>query len=133
VPTKGLSGLAVLALALTAAGCGGGSSATYHAKAASSCIAKQATVNEKDSDFISARASDGTFSASVAGTRVVLGFFGTIDDAKKAESDYKAAAAAFPVPIKDVLFRKGNVTMAWDEKPTSAQKSVVVDCLGEQK
>jgi hypothetical protein len=130
VSRKAVWGLAWLAL--IAAGCGGGSTTIYDAERTSACIAKEATVDEKDSDFVSARASGGTYSATVGGTRVVLGFFGTVGDAKKAESAYKSAAAAFPAPIGDVLFRKGNVTMAWDEKPTSSQKSVVVDCLREK-
>ena len=61
-----------------------------------------------------------------------MAFERTDNDPRRTEASYKLfAGVAGDVPTSDVLFRMGNVVMAWDAAPLDAERSLIEDCLRE--
>jgi hypothetical protein len=121
-----LGALALVALGLALAGCGGGSKAatSYAAAPTQSCLeGAGASVDASGWDYISKTAAGGSYSATVDGKLVILGFFHSPNDAKQALSAYSAAAPG------GSFYRLGNATLSWDDSPTAADRGVVADCL----
>jgi hypothetical protein len=111
------------------AGCGGSATA-YSAGPTRTCLkAAGATVDPDGWDYISKTARGGSYGVRVAGNFVAIGFFGTSNDAKRAIGAYSMFGDAANAPTDDVLSRHGNVTLSWDNTPTSHERSVIEGCL----
>jgi hypothetical protein len=118
----------LVATTLALAGCGGGEK-TYSADATRACLTTSDVTLKPDAwDDISTSAGGGTYGVEIGDNGVMLGFFDSTNGAKRALSAY-VFGSALDDPKSDLFFRRGNVTLAWDNPPTSQQRGVVESCL----
>lgn len=127
--TGSLAGAVVVAALV--AGCGGGGGGGhYSASATQSCLEGQGlNVSREDADYIALDAAEGGYFVTVGGTGVDVSFERSADDARRTQAGYRLFAGALDAPVKDVLFRKGNVVLAWEDRPTDQERQSVEDCL----
>ncbi len=119
------------AVALLAAGCGGGSS-TYSLGKTRACLqARGATIaHPSASDLVATTALGGSLKAELGDNFVTLAFGTTVANAEQLVSAYEHFA--FPnvqSGLPDVLRRVGNVVMLWHEHPQDADLALVTGCL----
>jgi hypothetical protein len=114
-----------------ACGCGGGGE-HYELGAFRSCAddAPGVTIDDDATlDYLAEDASGGAVALSVTGTVVTVAFGRTENDAKRMASTYKLFAEAFETPIDDILYRRGNTVVIWDETPTERDRDRLDACL----
>jgi hypothetical protein len=126
IVSRFLGTVAALITSAALAGCGGGSSTFYDATATRSCLrGKLLSVRDGDADYIALAAVGGGYLVRVGPTFVNVSFYRTSDDARDNLEGYKA----FGMSEGPKLYTKGNALLAWDDTPTSDEKSSVDGCL----
>ncbi len=118
-----------LAAVVLAAGCGGGSSATYVLGPTQICLRHQSVQvsrASRDLHYFWQTAPQGALNAKVAGNPVTIDFEQTKADADTTKSAYEAGA-----PASTTVEQRGNTIVIWRHAPTSAQRSTVKDCLSK--
>jgi hypothetical protein len=120
----------VLGAVLVLAACGGGQSKTYTAGATQHCLAGAGlSVDLSGWDYISHTARGGSYRVNTPSDSVVLAFNGTSSDAERMVASYKMLGSGAGVPTNDIISKKGDVAIAWDSTPTSAERTAVEGCL----
>jgi hypothetical protein len=126
---------AVLAVALVAAGCGGGEDASYSLDATAACLREAGAVvnvaragGEVDVDVVADAATGGGLAAQLGGLELHLAFAG---DAAEAEAFVDGYDLQELEDSGGVLRREENVVVAWCcfAEPSERQERVVRDCL----
>jgi ABC-type glycerol-3-phosphate transport system substrate-binding protein len=118
-----------LGAVVLAAGCGGGSSASYALGPTQICLRHQSlpvTRASRDLHYFWQTAPEGALNAKLSGTAVTIDFEQTKADADTTKSAYEAGA-----PASAVVEEHGNAVVIWRHAPTSDQRSTVKDCLSE--
>jgi hypothetical protein len=118
----------LLTLALLPAGCGGSDTKLFTPAKTRSCLVGKGAAIGGPLDFIASTATGGAFKARVARNRVTVVFGETQEDARQIAFAYTRAAGR-NIGIGDVLARRLNVVLLWNEHPTDEQLGVVADCL----
>ena len=117
------------AAVLLAAGCGGGSPATYAVGPTQTCLqhhSVQVSRASRDIHYFWQTAPQGALNAKLTGTSVTIDFEQTHADADTTKSAYEAGA-----PASTTVEEHGNAIVIWRHAPSSAQRSTVEDCLSE--
>lgn len=111
----------------------GGSAMVYGSQQTEACLKGQSlTVSRKDADYEAQRAINGGYVVNVGQTRATLYFYRTSGDADGHLASAKLLVKAFGAKVSKndpELYTKSNTMVAWDDMPTSAEKSTVEGCL----
>ena len=112
---------------LAASACGG-SEAHYTRSATVACLDRQFVVPKLLGG--SSRDREGAINATVDESRVIVNFDRTAGDAKRTMLAFEAQAEAAGEPTTDeVLERRANAVILWDQVPTDEERELVEDCL----
>ncbi|MGH2972352.1 MAG: hypothetical protein ACRDLE_09590 [Gaiellaceae bacterium] len=125
------------ALALLAAGCGGGSSAPkpYTAKGTAPCLKQKGftdvTTASSKVGFIAAFADHGGLHAVTAdGNQVTIAFTAGSTAVAGTEKAFKRQAPpALKARMRDIMEAHGNAVMVWTTSPADQTRSLAVGCL----
>jgi ABC-type glycerol-3-phosphate transport system substrate-binding protein len=129
MPRRGALLLLVLAAALGAAGCGGGSK-TYSAAKTRACLVKSGRVvtNPPASDLVASAAEGGSFAVHF-GTNTAIVSFGTDrDGAERIVRAYQRFRGK-NIGLLDVLHAYGNAVVLWAIHPLDDHVNAIEDCL----
>ena len=127
--------LAALVLALILAGCGGGGSKPYTAKASADCFTTKGftrvTTAASKVGFIAGFADNGGLQArSASGNVLTVAFTAGADSVAGTERAYRKAAPKTLRPhMSDIMEAKGNAVLVWTVSPTSQELSDAESCL----
>jgi len=120
--------LALPAVVLGLAACGGGGATTYTEAASAKCLTAQGVTVSHDVDFVASTALGGSFKAILSDNFVTVSFGDTTTDADNIADAYRRFRAA-NVGIADVLRQQGNAVMLWHEHPSDTDISTITGCL----
>jgi hypothetical protein len=126
---------AALVVVVVLAGCGGGSSAPYTAKASTACLVKKGftgvTTDPGKIGFIAAFAANGGLQArSPVGNELTIAFVQSSDATAGTERAYRKAAPASLRPhMSDIMESKGNAVLVWTVSPSQQELSDAESCL----
>ncbi len=124
LPVERLLLVSVAALAVLAAGCGGGGKA-YSVGPFRTCVANHSlTFAAAHGDYIARDASGGGGGIRFEGNRVNVGFERSADQAGKEVRQLEMMGDK-----RAMAYNVGNVYISWDKTPTDQQKRVVEGCL----
>lgn len=122
-----------VSLLLLAAGCGGGDSTSYSSARVRDCVDDTAgievTAERQDLDAVMEDAEAGAFKVTVDGEDVSLAFSETEGDARRMAATLEVFATAFNAPVDDILERRGNLVILWENTPTDEQRDALGGCL----
>jgi hypothetical protein len=127
--------LAALVVVLVLAGCGGGSSKPYTAKATAPCLVdkgfKGVTKAAAKIGFIAAFSANGGLQArSPAGNTLTIAFGDSADAVRGIERAYRKAAPATLKPhMADIMEAQGNAVLVWTVSPGQQELSDAESCL----
>jgi hypothetical protein len=127
--------VALLTLAVLAAGCGARSNTPFTAKGSISCLRKQGFTRVSDSPanvgFIAGFAANGGLTGtSPSGNQVTVAFTDSSDNVESTEKAFTLHAAPTLRPhMKDVLSANRNAVIVWTEGPSSDDQSKLNGCL----
>ena len=127
--------LAALLVVLVIAGCGGGSSKPYTAKATAPCLREKGFTGVTSASakigFIAAVAANGGLQArSPAGNTLTIAFGDSSDSAAGIERAYRRAAPASLRPhMSDIMDAKGNAVLVWTVSPGQQELTDAESCL----
>jgi hypothetical protein len=127
--------VAVLALALLAAGCGARSDTPFTAKGSVACLRNKGFTQVSSSPakvgFIAGFAANGGLTGvSPAGNRVTIAFTDSSDDVQSTENAFRLHASPQLRPhIKDVLSTNRNAVIVWTTGASSDDQSTLNACL----
>jgi hypothetical protein len=120
--------LALAALVVAVAGCGGSDQHLFTLAKTRDCMAGKGARIGGRLDFIASTATGGAFQARLGSNTVTAVFGQTQEDARQIELAYTRAAGK-NIGIGDVLARRLNVVLLWREHPSDEQLGTVADCL----
>ena len=122
-----LAMLAALAITVLVAGCGG-ESTIYAQHATANCLTQwraPVSTSTDDLDYVAQDASGG----GIAGDGYTIALGATVNDAKRLEAAYKVFAAALDSPTDDILYRRANAVILWDDTPDDSDREDIEKCL----
>jgi hypothetical protein len=129
MPRPALAFLALSALALTLAGCGG--TKNYQLAATRKCFAHEEGAQLRPvpkSDFIARNALGGALSVAMRGNEVTITFGRDSKVADGVATAYRRVHGA-NIGIEDVLRPQRNVVLLWRAHPSDHDLSLVNSCL----
>jgi hypothetical protein len=128
--------LALVPLALVAAGCGARSSAPYTATGTAKCLTSKGftgvTTNPAKVGFIAGFADNGGILATAPGGNVVtIAFAGDKAGATQTEQAFRTHATPFyKRHMHDIMETQRNAVLVWTTAPTQSQIDAALGCLG---
>ena len=123
--------LALIALSLAAASCGGSGTTLYTRAASSACLQKKGVAVKPVSDvadFVAASATGGAFHVTLPMNDVTVSFGETSGDADNIDQAYRRFRAK-NVGIDDILRRQENAVMLWRVHPEDPDIATITGCL----
>jgi hypothetical protein len=124
---------ALAAVAIAAAGCGGGGADEpdrYAVQPTRTCLQNAAAeVTTTRLDFVASTALGGALRVRLPTNFVVVAFGQDADEAERIEQAYRRFAGE-TIAIDDVLERTKNVVFVWNAPPSPDERNTVVGCLG---
>jgi hypothetical protein len=126
-----IASLSLATLGVALGGCGGGG-ASYALDDTVSCLQGNGisvSTDEDDLDFVAQDAGEGALEAEIGENTVTVAFERSENDAKRTEAAYKIFAGALDTPVEDILNRRGNAVVAWENTPSDFESSQLDDCL----
>jgi hypothetical protein len=126
-----------LAAALFVAGCGPPKAAKpgfFDLGSTAACLRDEGLEvrkNPRDLDFVSATAPAGALRSALSGTKFVIAFGDSVEDAELLVKGYRRSASTRQARkrLRSLLDREGNAVIYWNKEPTGAQSTSVISCL----
>jgi hypothetical protein len=123
--------LVAVVVVAVCAGCGGGRE-HYELGALRSCAEDAPNVMVDDDatlDYVAEDATGGAVALIVTGSNVTVALGRTENDAKRIASAYRLFAEAFDTPVDDIVYRRGNAVVVWENTPTDLERELLEACL----